>query len=119
MRGGAGARQVGDGWVSGSDRVRVLSGLVRMVTREGDLHADDDSGVTLCRKGLLITFVTVLGGSSAQFVVYLSNLGGQLTVHQGIAPSPLAATDGSDVFRTPSGRWKGNASGGHTQKTRS
>jgi len=72
MRGGGGAWQMGDGWVSlggGSDRVRVLSGSVRIVIRRGDLYADDDFGVTLCGKGLLITFVTVLGGSSAQFVV--------------------------------------------------
>jgi hypothetical protein len=72
MRGGAGARQTGGGWVSlggGSDRVRVLSGLVRIVMRGGDLHADDDFGATLCGKGLLATFVTVLDGLSAQFAV--------------------------------------------------
>src|SRR5487761_1721744 len=92
---GVGASKIGDRWVStggGSDRVRVLSGLVRIVIRGGDLHAADDFGAALCGNGLLVTFATVLRVISIDCIVAV-DLGGRLTIYQGIAPSSLAPTD--------------------------
>ena len=79
MRGGGVAGRMGDGWVSlggGSDRVRVLAGLVRIVTRGGDLHADDDFGLAPCGKGLLVAFVTVVGWVVSAVCSVAVDLGG-------------------------------------------